>query len=168
MSAVSSVQPKTSELSEYIKVKQSDTSASARVVPPSPDKTKPDKHAFPPNTVTVVKTPDPAGIDEPVNEKPKTVEPPEETVNPASPAAPPLALISSAPSTLNWKPAISASLSYKTSNVNSVHVDPSPPQISHSSKTAEPPHSLLQSISARQFPSQSKFSCANSQSPVSP
>ena len=98
---MSSVQPRISELSKYTKVKQSDTSASARVVPPAPDKTKPDKHAFPLDTVTVVRTPEPAGIDAPVNEKPKTVEPPDETVKPAASAAPPLALISSAPSTLN-------------------------------------------------------------------
>ena len=49
----------------------------------------------------VVKIPEPAGIDAPENEKPRTVEPPAETVNPASPAAPPEALLTFAPSILN-------------------------------------------------------------------
>ena len=82
----------------YDKLKQSDTSAPVSVCPPTPHKTN---HASSPDNVTVVNTPEPAGTDAPVNEKPKTVEPPVETVNKAASAAPPSAPISSAPSTLN-------------------------------------------------------------------
>ena len=43
----------------------------------------------------------------PENEKPKTVEPPAETVKPASAAAPPDAPETVAPSTDHWNPPIS-------------------------------------------------------------
>ena len=61
-----------------------------------------------PATVIVVRTPSPAGIEAPLNEKPNTVLPPVDTVKPASAAAPPVALI--IPSTLNWNPPISSLL----------------------------------------------------------
>ena len=44
------------------------------------------------------------------DEKPRAVVGLEDTINPASPAAPPEADVIVAPSTLNWKPAISPSL----------------------------------------------------------
>ena len=61
----------------------------------------PDKHVFKPTTVTVVNKPLPAGIVAPASEKPITVEPPEETVKPASAAAPPEALTKVEPFTSN-------------------------------------------------------------------
>ena len=93
-------------------VVQSSTDVS-RLVPPAPETTTPDKQASDPETVIVVNTPSPAGITAPVNEKPNTVLPPKLTVKPLSAAAPPDAPVT--PSTSNWNPAISTSLSYKTS-----------------------------------------------------
>jgi len=55
-------------------------------------------------------TPSPAGIVAPESEKPRAVVGLLETIKPASPAAPPDAPFIVAPSTLNWKPAISPSL----------------------------------------------------------
>ena len=46
----------------------------------------------------------------PVSENPRAVIGLEDTMKPASPAAPPEALLMVAPSTLNWKPPISPSL----------------------------------------------------------
>ena len=47
------------------------------------------------------KVPHPAGITEPVNENPRTVEPPADIVNPAASASPPPADKTEAPSTSN-------------------------------------------------------------------
>ena len=91
------------------KVKQFEISVDA-VEPLIDDTTSEDKHVFKPTTVKVVNKPLPAGIVAPTNEKPRTVEPPEETVKPFSAAAPPDALTSVTPSTLNWKPPISIEL----------------------------------------------------------
>ena len=66
----------------------------------------------------MVKTPLPAGITDPEKEKPKTTVADVDTVNPASAAAPPDAPVTLAPETLNWKPAISVSLSYKISTLD--------------------------------------------------
>ena len=44
---------------------------------------------------------------------------------------------------------------------------PSPLHSPHSSTTASPPHTPEQSKSTKQLPSQSKFSCAYSQEPLS-
>ena len=62
-----------------------------------------DKHKLSPVGVpeTENKTPSPAGIVAPVNEKANTVVPPAETVNPAFCAAPPEAPVTVVPSTLN-------------------------------------------------------------------
>ena len=49
----------------------------------------------------------PAATVAPLNEKPITVEPPVDTVNPASPAAPPEPPVNVRPVTSNWKPATS-------------------------------------------------------------
>ena len=68
-----------------------------------------------------VKTPHPAGTVAPVNEKPKTVDPPADTVNPAKAASPPEALETLAPSTSNWNPAISYSELYKTSPESKIY-----------------------------------------------
>ena len=92
---------------------------------------------------------------EPENEKPNTVVELVETVNPYSAAAPPLAPVTLAPSTLNWKPATSTSKSYKISTDDSAQLEPSPLHSPHSSKSAEPPQSPAQSTSAVQLPSQS-------------
>ena len=61
------------------------------------------------------------------------------------------------------------SLTDPSANFNeaSEHHVPSPPQMPHSSSTASPPHSPLQSSSTVQFPSQSKFSSAYSHEPSS-
>ena len=83
-----------------------------------------------------------------------------DTVKPLDAAAPPDALVTSEPDTLNWNPYISASLSYKISTVASAQLDPSPPHSPHSSNSAEPAQSPAQSTSAVQLPSQSKFSSA--------
>ena len=53
----------------------------------------------------------PAGITDPENEKPRTTDELADTVNPFVAAAPPVALTTDDPLTLNWKPAISSSLS---------------------------------------------------------
>ena len=63
-----------------------------------------------PVTSRVTSTPSPAGIVLPVKLKPITVVPPEDTVNPASCAAPPPAPFKVTPSTLNWNPAIGVSV----------------------------------------------------------
>ena len=72
------------------------------------------KQGSPPETVKLVNTPLPAGIEAPVKEKPSTVVDPAETVNPLAAASPPEALTTVAPVTLNWNPPISISLSYVT------------------------------------------------------
>ena len=54
-----------------------------------------------PSSVKLVSVPHPAGIVEPVNEKPSTTLPPVETVKPASAASPPDAPLAVVPSTLN-------------------------------------------------------------------
>ena len=110
-----------------------------------PDKTKPVKHGSPPSTSSVVKTPLPAGITAPENEKPRTTPAEELTVKPASAATPPEAPTTEAPDTLNWNPAISASLENITSTVCVAHDEPSPPQMPQSSTTDEPPQSPAQS-----------------------
>ena len=63
----------------------------------------------------------------PSNENPNTtpVEP-VWTVKPASAAAPPEALSTVGPPTINWKPAIDTSLSYVISIDVSIHDQPSP------------------------------------------
>ena len=76
-----------------------------------PEATSADKQASPPKTVNVVNTPLPAGITEPVKEKPRTTDELADTVKPLAAAAPPVALTTDAPLTLNWKPAISTLLS---------------------------------------------------------
>ena len=50
--------------------------------------------------------PDPAEMKPPVNENPNIIFEPTATLNPASAAAPPEALITSGPSIVNWKPPI--------------------------------------------------------------
>ena len=70
-----------------------------------------------PSRVKEVRVPHPAGITAPVNEKPNIVEPPADTVNPASAAEPPAAPEAVVPSTLNWNPAMSVSELYRTSPV---------------------------------------------------
>ena len=62
-----------------------------------------------------VNVPQPADMVAPVNENPKTVEPPADTVNPAEAASPPEAPLTVVPSTTNWKPAISVFTLYQTS-----------------------------------------------------
>ena len=59
----------------------------------------PDKPVASPLKVRVVRVPQPAGIVEPVNENPNTVEPAAETVKPAAAASPPAAPDAVAPST---------------------------------------------------------------------
>ena len=61
------------------------------MLPDGPDNTKSSKQGSLPSTVIVVKTPDPAGIVAPLNEKPNTVPLPEEpeTVKPFAAASPP-------------------------------------------------------------------------------
>ena len=90
-----------------------------------------------PSRVKDVKVPHPAGITAPVNEKPNIVEPPADTVNPASAAEPPAALEAVVPSTLNWNPAISVSELYRTSpsKRNTLLIGKSQP----SSTTSSPP-----------------------------
>ena len=79
------------------------------VDPPTLEMTMPDIHgSLLPISVKVVNTPSPAGIEAPVNENPRTVFPPVDTVKPASAAAPPAAL--AIPSILNWNPPISSLL----------------------------------------------------------
>ena len=55
---------------------------------------------------STVNTPAPTPITPPVNEKPRTVEPLDDTSKPASPAAPPDPPLTEAPLTSNWKPLI--------------------------------------------------------------
>ena len=71
------------------------------VNPPAPDTTSPDKQIFVPIIVNVVSNPLPAGIKEPVNEKPNATVELVDNVKPFSAAAPPDALTSVTPSTLN-------------------------------------------------------------------
>ena len=54
--------------------------------------------------VSVVNNPEPAGIDEPVNENPSTVAPPADTAKPAAPALPPEPPVAFTPVTSNWNP----------------------------------------------------------------
>ena len=91
-----------------LKLKQSRSASSG--VPAVEDTIKLDKHGSPPLTSSVTRTPSPAGIDDPVSENPRTVDPPVEMVNPASCAAPPPAPLSVAPSTVNWKPPMASLL----------------------------------------------------------
>ena len=65
------------------------------------EKTRPLKPSASPDKSKVVNVPHPAGTTAPVNENPKTVEPPAETEKPASAAEPPAALLTVAPSTSN-------------------------------------------------------------------
>ena len=74
------------------------------------DTTKPLKPVAVPFKSSVVNVPHPVGITAPENENPRTVDPPGDTVNPASAAAPPEEPLTVAPSTLNWNPAISAAV----------------------------------------------------------
>jgi len=67
----------------------------------------PDNPVATPSRASSTNVPHPAGTELPVNEKPRTVEPPVDTVNPASAASPPLALLTVVPSILNWKPPVS-------------------------------------------------------------
>ena len=69
-----------------------------------------------PNTSRVTSKPSP-DIVEPVKLNPITVLLPVDTVNPASPAAPPPAPVTSTPVTLNWKPAIGVSVLNKISTL---------------------------------------------------
>ena len=55
------------------------------------EKTKLPNPVASPSSVSEVKVPQPAGITAPVNENPKTVDPPVETLNPASLTVPPAA-----------------------------------------------------------------------------
>ena len=69
--------------------------------------TRPSKHASdtsPESNTSVVKTPEPAGIDAPSNEKPITPLVPAVTINPLFSAAPPDAPDNETPLTPNWKP----------------------------------------------------------------
>ena len=138
------------------------------MIPPEAESTKLLKHISSalPLIVSVVNTPLPAGIAAPVNEKPKVVGP-AVTIKPFAAAAPPAALSTVTPLTLNWKPAIATLLEYITSTSVVAHEEPSPLHSPHSSATAEPPQSPAQSRSAVQLPSQSKFSAAYSQEPSS-
>ena len=61
----------------------------------------PDNPVASPFKDRLVRTPQPAGTVEPVNEKASTVEPPVDTVKPAFAAAPPVPLEAVAPSTEN-------------------------------------------------------------------
>ena len=122
-----------------------------------------------------VNTPLPAGISELVNEKPTTVVPPVDTVNPASPAAPPEAPDNDKPVTSNWKPATGPPKSYVTSKLPEASNAPKPKLASwhassplhtpHSSSTAEPPQSPAQSST---LPSQSHAPSAIPSPPHSP
>ena len=134
-----------------------------------PESTKLPKHisATSPVTVSVVNTPLPAGITAPVNEKPKTVEVPAVTEKPFAAAAPPAAPSTVTPLTLNWNPAISASLEYKISTSEVAQELPLPLHSPHSSATASPAQVPAQSTSAVQLPAQSKFSAAYSHEPSS-
>ena len=75
----------------------------SKPLPEESDSTILEIHAAEASPVTsrVKRTPSPAGIVLPVKLKPITVEPPVETVKPASCAAPPLAPFKVTPSTLN-------------------------------------------------------------------
>ena len=85
-----------------------------------PENTSANKQGVPPSTVIVVKTPLPAGIKAPENEKPITLLVVEdaETEKPAAAAAPPDALIRFAPLISNWKPPIGKALLYRISIVD--------------------------------------------------
>ena len=65
------------------------------------DNTIPDKPVGAPAKANSVSTPEPAAIVAPVNENPRAVEPPADTVNPALAAAPPDAPVIVVPSILN-------------------------------------------------------------------
>ena len=67
-----------------------------------------------PSISRIVNIPEPAGITAPLNEKPRTVPSSDETVKPASAAAPPDSEVLVALSILNWNPLISVSLLYPT------------------------------------------------------
>ena len=136
-----------------------DTTASYSF-PPGPVKApEPRDSSVVPSTTSLkdrtVKTPEPAGIVAPVNEKPITVSDPVETVNPASSAAPPKAPVSAKPETLNWKPATELPKSYKISKLPEESNAPnetletkqalSPSQTPQSSTTASPKHTPAQS-----------------------
>ena len=99
--------PSTSSQPEYTIVLQFSIIAS-KPAPPNPDSTKLFKHnedgSF---TSRLTKTPLPAGMTDPVNEKPNTVDELVETVNPFSAESPPSAPNRVTPSVSNWKPAIS-------------------------------------------------------------
>jgi hypothetical protein len=70
-----------------------------------------DRHASPePSKESTVRTPLPAAIDAPLKLKPTTVVALEDTVNPASPAAPPDTPVMDTSDTLNWKPKIGVSV----------------------------------------------------------
>ena len=137
-------------------------------MPPAPDKTKLPKHISStlPLTVRVVNTPLPAGITAPVNEKPNTVWL-AVTEKPFAAASPPAAPSTVTPLTLNWNPAISASLEYKISTSEVAQELPLPLHSPHSSETASPAQVPAQSTSAVQLPAQSKFSAAYSHEPSS-
>ena len=97
--------------SSYTIFKQSLTTAS-KASPPALERTRSTIQAASasPSTSSTVKTPEPAGITEPVNENPKTVVALVDTLKPLASASPPDALNTVTPSILNWNPAISASL----------------------------------------------------------
>ena len=65
------------------------------------DTTNPLKPVGVPETVNIVNTPSPEGITVPINENPKTVFPPADTMKPAAPASPPAPAEAAAPSKLN-------------------------------------------------------------------
>ena len=103
--------------------------------------------------------PVPAGTTLPSNEKPRTIfVSPEDTSNPASPAAPPDAPSTSTPETANWNPPISDELEYNTSKLESVAAPNEimlskqlvslPPHTPHSSTKASPKQSPEQSTSS--------------------
>jgi hypothetical protein len=99
-------------------VKQSSTVASM-ALPELSDITRPVRQASPsPVTSKTTNTPEPAGIMVPDKLNPRTTAALDEIINPAASAAPPEALTTSTPSTLNWKPAIGVSVLYKISIVS--------------------------------------------------
>ena len=148
--------------SSYTISKQSITSAS-NDSPPASDNTRSTTHALSasPSTSRTVNTPLPAGITEPENENPSTVVALVDTVKPLASASPPDAPTTVTPSTLNWNPAISASLLYKISIKCVSQLVPSP---LHSPQSS---YSPTQSSTSSQIPSPSASSHASSSYTIS-
>jgi len=87
------------------------TTVDGSAVPEASENTRPSKHAPAFDTSNSKSVPSPAAIVPPVRLNPITVEALLDIVKPAAVASPPPALTISAPSILNWKPAIAVSVS---------------------------------------------------------